>query len=314
MTLQSLDQKHPEPVEGRFPSVFVGIPAFNAEKNIAKVIVSAQEHCGKVIVCDDGSSDDTGRIARALGCKVVTHSRNRGYGSAIRSIIDIARSDGADILVTVDGDGQHNTKEIEGLIQPIVRGEADIVIGTRFASKNTDNTVPRLRGMGIRSITKLVDSFGVSAVTDAQSGFRAYSKKALSCIRPGEQGMGASTEILFEAQDNGLKIAEVPTIVTYHRDNKSTLNPVYHFSDVVASTFKVAAIRHPLLFFGIPGALFSALSLAFGIWALNIFSESGRLVTNLTLISIGTAIIGAILMTAGLLLYTLTTVLREHSL
>ena len=294
------------------PLVVVGIPALNAERNIAKVIVNAREHCAKVIVCDDGSSDDTGRIALALGCKVVTHRTNRGYGSAIRSIMDGARGEGADILVTVDGDGQHNSKEIENLIEPIVQGEADIVIGTRFSSQKQEVNVPKLRQIGIKSITKLVDSLGVP-VTDAQSGFRAYGKKALSCIRPGEQGMGASTEILFEARDNGLRIVEVPALVRYDKRSKSTVNPVYHFSDVIASTLKVAAIRHPLLFFGAPGAIFLSLSLAFGIWALNIFSETGRLVTNLTLISVGTAIIGAILMIAGLLLYTLITVLREHT-
>ena len=309
MTLQSLGQKHPETVEG----VFVGIPAFNAEKNIAKVIVNAQEHCGKVIVCDDGSIDDTGKIAKALGCEVVTHGRNRGYGSAIRSIIDCANREGAEILVTVDGDGQHNTNEIQQLIDPILQGEADVVIGTRFASQTAEENVPRFRQIGIKSITKLVYALGVPGVSDAQSGFRAYSKKALSCIRPGEQGMGASTEILFEAKDNGLRVVEVPTLIRYGSGSKSTLNPLYHFSDVVASTFKVAAIRHPLLSFGLPGLLFLSISLFFGIWALNIFSETGRLVTNLTLISIGTAIIGAIMVIAGLLLYTLVTVVREHA-
>jgi len=312
MTVQTAEQASSPTIDRPFPMVVVGIPAFNAERNIAKVIVNAKDQCHRIVVCDDGSSDDTGKIAQALGCKVVTHNRNRGYGSAIRSIIDTANSQGADILVTLDGDGQHDAKEIQALIEPITQGEADVVIGTRFASQGSENSIPKLRQMGIKSITKLVDSLGVS-VTDAQSGFRAYGRKALSCIRPGEQGMGASTEILLEAKDNGLRIIEIPTSVRYDGRSKSTLNPLYHFSDVVASTLKVAAIRHPLLFFGAPGALFLLVSLAFGIWALNIFYETGKLVTNLTLISVGTAIIGAISMIAGLLLYTLITVLREHT-
>src|SRR3989442_9259339 len=139
MTLRTTAQENPPTINSPFLLVVVGIPAFNAERNIAKVIVNAKEQCHRIIVCDDGSSDDTGKIAQALGCKVVTHSRNRGYGSAIRSIIDTARTQGADVLVTVDGDGQHNAKEIQALIEPIVQGEADIVIGTRFASKGSDN-------------------------------------------------------------------------------------------------------------------------------------------------------------------------------
>src|SRR2546425_12515288 len=103
MTVQTAQQASSPTIEHPFPMVVVGMPAFNEERNIGKVIVNAKEQCHRIIVCDDGSSDDTGKIAQALGCKVVTHSRNRGYGSAIRSIIDTGRTQGADVLVTVEG-------------------------------------------------------------------------------------------------------------------------------------------------------------------------------------------------------------------
>ena len=295
------------------PTVFIGIPAFNVEGKIAKVVIQARRCCDQIVVCDDGSSDDTGKIAESLGCKVVRHDRNLGYGAAIRSLIDAARSGGADILVTIDGDGQHDPKEIPDLVNPIIRGEADLVIGTRFGPDSTNAPVPRLRKLGIKSITWLVDGLTNQKISDAQSGLRAYGKKALLCIRPGEQGMGASTEILLTAKANGLRVLEVPCTVRYGKDSKSTLNPIYHFADVIASTLKVASIRHPLLFFGLPGAAFLLTSLSFALWALNIFSQEGRLVTNLALISIGTAIIGTILVATGVLLFTLITVLREHS-
>ncbi len=292
------------------PMIFVGIPAFNVERNIAKIVVQARQHCDKVIVCDDGSSDETGRIAESLGCTVVRHSRNLGYGAAIRTLIDTARKEGADVLVTVDGDGQHSPKEISALVDPIVQGRADLVIGTRFGLADADRNIPKFRKLGIRAITKLVNGLSKQSITDAQSGFRAYGKRALSTIHPGEQGMGASTEILLEAKASELRVLEVPTTVRYSSDSRSTHNPAYHFADVIASTMKVASLHHPLLFFGIPGVFFLATSMAFGVWALNIFSQEGRLVTNLTLISIGTAIIGIILLTAGVLLFTLVTLLR----
>jgi len=87
---------------------------------------------------------------------------------------------------------------------------------------------------------------------------------------------------------------------------------VVHFSDVVASTFKVAIIRHPLKYFGLPGLLLLAGSFAFGLWDLDVYSRQGRLVTNLTLISIGMAVMGVILFAAGMILFAMITVLREH--
>ncbi len=298
---------------GSAATVYVGIPAFNVERSIAKVVIHARQYCDQIVVCDDGSSDDTGKIAEALGCKVVKHERNLGYGAAIRTLVDAARADGADVLVTIDSDGQHDPKEIPTLVEPILRGKADLVIGTRFGLNGADRAIPPFRKFGIRSITWLVERLSKQNISDAQSGLRAYGKYALSCIRPGEQGMGASTEILLTAKANGLRVLEVPCVVKYSNDNKSTHNPIFHFADVIASTLKVASIRHPLLFFGLPGTAFLLTSLSFALWALNIFSQEGRLVTNLALISIGTAIIGTILIATGVLLFTLITVLREQS-
>jgi glycosyltransferase involved in cell wall biosynthesis len=297
----------------RSPTVFVGIPAFNVERTIAKVIVQAKAACDQVVVCDDGSSDDTRRIAEALGCKVVGHQRNLGYGAALRTLIDVAKKGGADVLVTIDGDGQHNPKEISALVDPIIQKQADLVIGTRFGENGLGGEVPRLRKFGIKSITWLVDRLSGQKISDAQSGFRAYSRRALSCVRPGELGMGASTEILLSAKSNNLKVVEVSTMVTYNEDGNSTHNPILHFADVIASTLKVASIRHPLRFFGIPGIIFLVTSLYFALWAMNIFSQEHRLVTNLALISIGSAIIGTFLTATGVILFTLITVIREHS-
>jgi len=298
---------------GSEASITIGIPAYNTERDIAKVIVNAKQYSDKIIVCDDGSSDDTGRIAKSLGCEVITHQRNMGYGAAIRTILEAAANNGAAILVTVDGDGQHDPGEISSLIGPLIDGHADIVIGTRFSSKSKNHNMPKIRKAGIRSITWLVGGMSKQNISDAQSGFRAYNKKALSLVRPGEQGMGASTEILLNAMGDGLKILEVPATISYRSTNRPTLSQGLHFADVVASTVKIGSIRHPLLFFGFPALLALAASMFFGIWDLDIYSQQGRLVTNLTLLSAGTAIIGTILAVTGLLISVLGTIFRENS-
>ena len=112
--------------------ITVGIPAYNEEKNIAKIIVELKKVADQVIVCDDGSTDSTPMIAESLGVITIKHSKNLGYGGAIRSIFLKAREINSEILVTIDSDGQHKIEYIEKVVKPIVNGQADISIGSRF--------------------------------------------------------------------------------------------------------------------------------------------------------------------------------------
>src|SRR4030042_4807226 len=118
------------------PFVVVGIPAFNEEKTIARVVLEAQRYADAVVVCDDGSSDLTAKIAERLGADVVRHERNLGYGSAIKSLFNRARELGADVLVTLDGDGQHDPGDIPNVVEPIKNGVADIRLGSGFIDKH----------------------------------------------------------------------------------------------------------------------------------------------------------------------------------
>src|SRR5947208_1852758 len=112
--------------------VLVCIPAYNEAKHIADIVRDAKPCCSEVIVCDDGSVDDTGNIARNSGATVISHQINKGYGAAIKTLFDIARMKNADIIVTLDSDGQHNVSEIPKIIEPIVTQGVDVVIGSRF--------------------------------------------------------------------------------------------------------------------------------------------------------------------------------------
>ena len=288
--------------------ITVGIPAYNEEKNIAKIIVGLKKVVDQIIVCDDGSTDSTSIIAESLGAIVIKHPKNSGYGSAIRSIFLKAREINSKVLVTIDADGQHKIEDIEKVIKPIVDGQADISIGSRFLDKH-DNA-PKYRKLGINIITKVTNSSLSEKITDAQSGFRAYNNKVLQALTPADSGMGISTEILIKSSNLGFKIAEVPTEIQYEGDT-STQNPVSHGTEVLMSTLKYISIERPLRFYGIPSFIFFVIGLTFTFSSIQYYAEVGRLNPNVTLVAVGTLLIGVILAVTAILLYSLVSVVRE---
>jgi glycosyltransferase involved in cell wall biosynthesis len=290
--------------------IIVGIPAYNEQKNIASIIIKLKKNVNEIIVCDDGSSDDTNEIAKELGASVIQHKKNLGYGASIKSIFLKAKEMKADILVTFDADGQHRVKDIENIIDPIQKNEADVVIGSRFL--NQESNMPKYRKIGIKTITGITNKTLGQKLSDSQSGFRAYNKKALTDIVPVETGMGVSTEILIKASKNNLRIKEVPIVVLYEGDT-STHNPVSHGASVIFSTIKFTSIEHPIKFYGVPGISFLSLGLIFIFWTLQLFSESGTIVTNVALIGIGSIVIGIVLMVTATILYSIISVVREQS-
>ena len=288
--------------------VVVGIPAYNEEKNIAKIIVQLKKVADQIIVCDDGSTDLTSRIAESLGAIVIKHPKNLGYGSAIRSIFLKSREINSEVLVTIDADGQHKIEDIEKVAKPVVDGQADVSIGSRFLDKH-DNA-PKYRKLGINIITKVTNSSLSEKITDAQSGFRAYNNKVLQALTPSDSGMGISTEILIKSSNLGFKIAEVPTEIQYEGDTSSQ-NPVSHGTGVLLSTLKYISIERPLRFYGIPSFILFTIGLIFTFFATQYYAEVGRLNTNLTLIAGGTLVISVMLMVTAILLYSLVSVVRE---
>lgn len=285
------------------------IPAYNEERTIARVVVEAQRYVDKVIVCDDGSTDLTGEIARRLGAEVIRHERNMGYGAALSSLFKAARGLNASAMVVLDADLQHNPSDIPRLLSPVVRGEADIVIGSRFLGK--EGGVPKYRGLGIRLITNFAKGVSYKDITDAQSGFRAYSRRAINSITPSEQGMGASTEILLKAKEIGLRVVEVPIRISYDVEKPSTHNPLLHGLDVILSTVKHLSIRRPLVFYGVPGFAALLVALFFWVWTLQIFASTRQIVTNIALIALGATLVGLMLLTTAVILWVLISVVRE---
>ena len=290
-------------------TTIIGIPAYNEEKNIAGIITRLKKITDKIIVCDDGSSDLTSKIAEELGATVIKHERNLGYGAAIRSIFLKAKNLDSDILVTFDADGQHRIEDIDKVIKPISDGQSDIVIGSRFLDDG-DKEVPNYRKVGIKVITKITNASIKKQLTDSQSGFRAYSKKVLSELNPSELGMGISTEILIKASSKNFRITEVPIKIIYHGDT-STHNPITHGSSVIISTIKYTSLQRPLTFYGIPSLVFLIIGSIFSYLAIQYYVDVGRLSTNLTVIGATTILIGVVLLITAILLFSLVSVVRE---
>ena len=199
------------------------IPCLNEEKFIGDVVFKTIKHVDKVIVIDDGSKDATARIAREAGAEVISHPSSRGAGAATRTGFEAAFKYGADIVVTLDGDGQHDPAEIPLLLQPLLQDDADLVIGSRFIKHETN--IPAYRKLGVDFITWMYNLGTDVKVTDSQSGFRAHSRKLLESVDITHEDFSFSVEVLVKARTRGLRIAEVPISCLYHGQG-STSNPV----------------------------------------------------------------------------------------
>lgn len=291
--------------------IFIGIPAFNEEKNIAKLIVKLQKISKHIIVCDDGSNDLTGIIAERMGAHVIKHEKNLGYGAAIGSLFSYSAKSDCDFLITFDADGQHRVEDIGEILKPLQNNDADLVIGSRFIDNSTNSKIPKYRKLGIKTITNITKSVVDSDLTDSQSGFRGYNNKVLNQLMLSDRGMGISTEILIKANKLGFRIKEVPIVVLYDGDT-STHNPISHGTSVVLSTMKYTSIENPLKFYGLPGIIFLIVGGFFILWTLQTFSETRQIITNLSLIGIGSMLLGTILSVTSIILYSLVSVVREH--
>lgn len=217
--------------------VVAAVPCHNEEQFIADIVRSVQQHVHQVVVVDDGSSDDTSKAAEAAGALVVQHNSNEGPGVAYRSCFEAASSLAADVLVTLDGDGQHLPEELPRVLAPLLRGEADLVIGSRFLDHYE---IPRYRKFGIDVITWLYNLGSPVKVVDAQSCFRGYNRSALDTLTISEHGFGFSVELLVQAREHGLTIKEVPISCIYHPDSHSQ-NPVLH-----GLTVALMVVKHRL--------------------------------------------------------------------
>ena len=213
-------------------------------------------------------------------------------------------------MVTIDSDGQHNPDQIPDVIKPIIEEGFEIVVGSRFLNFKDTQRVPRYRSLGIKTITRLNQSASYNNITDSQNGFRAYSKNALLKLNLFENGMPVSSEILLNAKQKNLSIKEVPITVSYDVQRSSSQNPVLHGAGLVFTLMQFISLRHPLASYGIPGVVFLIIAAIFAYTALDLFSKNGSVSTIPIMVSVGSGLLGAVLLITSSILYTLSALLK----
>jgi glycosyltransferase involved in cell wall biosynthesis len=287
--------------------VVVVIPAYNEERFIGSVVLKVLKHPVTVIVVDDGSEDDTANVAEAAGAKVVSHSDNMGYGSAITTGLQASKSYNPEAVIVLDADGQHLPAELPNVVCPILTGEADIVLGSRYLDKTS--RVPPHRLIGHWFFNQLIGIGSGVKVSDSQSGYRAFSRKALDLIDFKSSGMFFASEIQFQAKKHGLKIFEVPVTIHYFDPPKRSV--IAHGISVLNGVLRMIGQYRPLLFFGVPGFLILLAGLGWGWWVVDIYSRFKNLAMGYAMISVLLTILGMITLTTGIILHSVRGLIIE---
>jgi len=287
------------------------IPAYNEEKPIGDVIKKSLNYVDKVIVCDDGSRDLTSTKAKEANAIVIKHEKNLGKGAALKSLFKYALNVNADVVVTIDGDGQFLPEEINKIIKPIIENDYDIVIGNRF---DDHKEMPSYRKVGNKMLDKITKMAADLPFTDTQSGFRAYSKKAIESISFTIDGFGVDSEILIDASNKGLKITEEKVTVLYNTGEKtSSKDPISHSVGVIAPLIELIAINHPLRYLGMPGLILLIIGIVFSVLVISMFNEDRYFSVPSTLVALGSLVIGMILLLMSVVLYSIAKTSRKIS-
>jgi glycosyltransferase involved in cell wall biosynthesis len=296
-------------LDGRLHGVDVVIPAYNEELVIGSLVLTATQLVEKVIVVDDGSTDSTSYLAYLGGADVIHLGKNMGKAHALLVGLKEAYNSGCTVAVTLDGDGQHAPQEILKIVQPVLDGKADLVIGSRFISKK--NGVPMHRRLGQKTLDIFTSIGSGRACSDSQSGYRAFSRKALANLDFYTTGYSIESDMIAHFAARGLAIMEVPISVRYDVPHKHKKNPMTHGMSVLGKIINLISYRRPLLAFAIPGFILFVIGLIAGSFAFAEYYITSKFHFPLTMISMILVLVGILLITVGLILNALIYVMKE---
>jgi glycosyltransferase involved in cell wall biosynthesis len=258
-------------------------------------------------VIDDGSSDRTADVAEAAGALVIRHERNAGKGAAVNTAFREARRRGALALVLIDGDGQHRAEDIAPVLRPVLDGEADVAVGSRFLDVKSE--IPAYRKIGQHALTAATNLSSGVRLTDSQSGFRAFSRAAIEALTFRGSGFSVESEMQFLIREYGLRPAEVPIGVVYEEPAKR--NPVGHGLAVLHGIVRLVSQGRPLLFFGMPGLVVLLLGLSLGAYVVRIYERTEALAIGYAMITVLLTIVGVLAIFVGLMLNATRAILLE---
>jgi glycosyltransferase involved in cell wall biosynthesis len=193
--------------------VWIIIPAYNEGERLGTTLASLAEFSPRIVVIDDGSTDDTPQKALRHPVWLLRHSLNRGQGASLQTGIDFALERGAEIIVTFDADGQHSGRDVAALVEPVRKGTADVSLGSRFLGSAVG--LPLGRRLILKLGVLFTRIFSRIRVTDTHNGLRAFSRKTAECIAITHDRMAHASEILDQIQAHELRYQEVPVTIHY---------------------------------------------------------------------------------------------------
>lgn len=217
--------------------VWVVIPAFNEAAVIGEVIADVRSVFDHVVCVDDGSTDDTGEIARRAGAHLVRHPVNLGQGAAIQTGVEYARMQpGAQIFATFDADGQHRVKDLSTMVDRLCAGDVDVVIGTRFGTQQGSRP-PFLKRIVLQTATRLSRRGRRLGLTDTNNGLRVFNKKVADGLDITMSGMSHANEFIMLIDENHWRVAEEPIEVLYTEYSRSKGQPLLNGVNIIFDGF-----------------------------------------------------------------------------
>lgn len=283
--------------------VLAAIPAWNERKAIASVVLLTKKHVDAVLVIDDGSTDKTALIAKLTGAEVIQHKTNLGKGGALATALKWADRHEFDIIVFIDGDGQHDPGAIPDLIEPIRNGEVDITIGSRWHHGEGLSQMPfhRILGNWVLSTTTSLSLSKV--IRDSQSGYRAFHMRTLnSFLQSMESGFAVESEMIALADKAGFKWKEVGIKANYGELDTSTQGPWIHGLKVLGRALRVLRLNKPGRFFGSISIFSFVSAIAFAFWGRYTYPDENLLPLGALYIVASLTIIGGFFMFSAIML------------
>ena len=299
-----------EDVETPQKGIYAVLPAYNEELVIGSVVLRTRQYVDRVIVVDDGSSDRTAEVARLAGADVIRLDHNTGKAYALLLGLRHARNTGCTVAVMLDSDGQHDPCEIQRVAGLVSIGKADLVIGSRFLTKN--RAIPPYRQLGQKTLDLFTNIGSKATVTDSQSGFRALSCQALDNLDFRSDGYNVESDMIAHFSALGLPIMEVPITVNYEVPHKHKKHPLTHGLGVLSRLIDLITRKRPLLMFGLPGFFLVIAGLLSASQAFNEYYITSKFSFSLSMASMLLLVTGMFMGIAGLLLNTLVSIIEEQ--
>ena len=291
-------------------NITVILTAYNEEVSIGSIILLTKLYADNVIVVDDGSTDRTAEVARKAGAQVILSEASKGKAESLKTGFKAAADLGADIIVTMDSDGQHNPADIPSLVAPIIKGDAEMVNGSRYLNYPGKNSAIYYRVGQVLQDTTAKMNFNLK-ITDAQSGFRAYAASTKSIFRFTGKKTSIENEMLADAGRSGIRITEVE-IGVYNNSGVSIRNPAKYILGALKTVVEDIEENKPLYFYSVPGFALATCGFYMGFKFMEaFFLGSASLSFGHTFLMVFLAITGAYMTLRGIIEHSMAGAVRQ---